>query len=102
MTGKKALIVWGGWEGHTPERSADVVKGMLENHGFQVTLENETAAYADPGLGENDLIVPMMTMSTIEKEELGNLLEAVRKAPDLRGFTGRWVTVFAMNPTISS
>ena len=39
MIKKKALIVWGGWEGHTPERSATVVRGMLEKHGFDVRVE---------------------------------------------------------------
>ena len=27
---KKALIAWGGWEGHTPERSANVIRALLE------------------------------------------------------------------------
>lgn len=29
---KKALIAWGGWEGHTPQRSATVVRDMLERN----------------------------------------------------------------------
>ena len=33
---KKALIVWGGWEGHTPERSAGVARDLLLAHGFEV------------------------------------------------------------------
>ena len=48
MTEKKALIVWGGWEGHTPERSADLVRDMLAAHGFTVTVDTSTESFADP------------------------------------------------------
>ena len=27
---KKALIVWGGWDGHQPEQVARIFKGILE------------------------------------------------------------------------
>jgi type 1 glutamine amidotransferase len=33
MSQKTALIFWGGWEGHTPERSAAIVREVLEAHG---------------------------------------------------------------------
>ena len=26
---KKALIFWGGWDGHTPDRSAEIARAML-------------------------------------------------------------------------
>jgi uncharacterized protein len=88
MPRKTALIVWGGWDGHTPERSAGVVRGMLEGHGFDVRIENSTAAYADPAIAELNLIVPMITMSTIGKEECENLCAAVRGGVGLGGFHG--------------
>ena len=86
--GKKALIVWGGWDGHTPERSANIVGDMLTRHGFSVAIEPTTEAFADATLAENDLIVPAVTMSRIEKEELTNLLAAVRTGSGLAGFHG--------------
>ena len=46
---KKALIVWGGWEGHTPQQSADLVRGMLDGHGFAVTVDNEHRVVRRPG-----------------------------------------------------
>lgn len=85
---RKALIVWGGWEGHTPRQSAQVVAEMLRGHDFEVTLSDTTAAYADPGLGMLDLIVPMVTMSQIGKEELAGLTAAVRAGTGLAGFHG--------------
>ena len=88
MPQKTALIVWGGWEGHTPERSAGVIRGMLERHGFNVRVENSTAAYADSAIARLNLIVPMITMSTIGKEECENLCAAVRGGVGLGGFHG--------------
>ena len=80
---KSALIFWGGWEGHTPERSAAIVKAMLENNGFTVRMEAGTSCLTDPALGKLDLIVPVITMTTIQKDELQNLTQAVRQ-PRLR------------------
>lgn len=88
MAQKSALIVWGGWDGHTPEQSAGVVREILEGHGFSVRVENSTAAYADPGISSLNLIVPMVTMSTIAKEEVDNLCTAVRGGVGLGGFHG--------------
>ena len=88
MLKKTALIVWGGWEGHTPERSAAVVRGMLERNGFDVRMENSTKAYSEPGIAKLDLIVPMITMSTIAKAEVENLCAAVRGGVGLGGFHG--------------
>jgi uncharacterized protein len=88
MAAKTALIVWGGWEGHTPERSAAVVRAMLERNGFAVRVENATKAFADPAIASLDLIVPMITMSVIEKGEVDNLCAAVRGGVGLGGFHG--------------
>ena len=98
MKTKQALIVWGGWEGHTPQRSAEVVRDILEARGFDVVLENSTAAYADPQLGANDLIVPAVTMSHIEKDELQNLLAVVRAGTGLAGFHGLMCDSFRNEP----
>lgn len=43
MAAKKALIFWGGWEGHTPEQSAAHVTSVLEGHGVAVTVQHGTA-----------------------------------------------------------
>jgi hypothetical protein len=85
---RKALIVWGGWDGHTPRDSAAIVADMLRANDFEVTVSDATAAYADPGLPGNDLIVPMVTMSEIAKEELSGLTAAVRAGTGLAGFHG--------------
>ncbi len=85
---REALIVWGGWSGHQPEQCAGIVAGMLEEDGFKVYVENSTEAFADPALSQMNLIVPICTMSKIEKEELDNLSRAVRGGVGLAGFHG--------------
>lgn len=85
---KKALIVWGGWHGHEPEQGAQIVRDILQNNGFEVRVETQTAAFADPALAQLNLIVPIYTMSKIEKEECANLTAAVRSGVGLAGFHG--------------
>ncbi len=85
---KKALIVWGGWHGHEPEQGSQIVRDILQNNGFEVRVETQTAAFADPALAQLDLIVPIYTMSKIEKEECANLTAAVRSGVGLAGFHG--------------
>lgn len=98
MSNKKAIIVWGGWEGHTPEASANVVKDMLEAQNFDVVLDSSTEAFADPKLGEFDLIIPAVTMSRIEKEELQNLLACIRAGSGIAGFHGLMCDSFRNEP----
>ena len=95
---KTALIFWGGWEGHTPARSANIVKELLTGHGFDVRLDEGTSALADPGTAQLDLIVPVITMSTIGKPELENLTGAVRGGTGLAGFHGTMCDSFRNEP----
>lgn len=85
---REALIVWGGWHGHEPEQCAGIVAGMLQDEGFRVHLENATSAFASPQLSTMSLIVPIFTMSKIEKDEVANLSQAVRDSTGLAGFHG--------------
>lgn len=98
MTQKSALLVWGGWEGHTPEASAESVKNILLPHGFNVVVESTTEAFADPKLKEFDLIVPIITMSHIEEGELSNLIDVVRAGTGLAGFHGTMCDSFRNEP----
>ncbi len=92
--GKTALIAWGGWEGHTPERSAEITRGILASHDFDVTVANGTAVFADPDLSRFDLIVPAITMSEIAKEEVENLTKTIRAGTGLAGFHGLMCDAF--------
>lgn len=85
---RKALIVWGGWEGHEPEQCANIIRGMLEEDGFAVELAHTTKAFADPGIRDLSLIVPIYTMSKIEKDEVANLSQAVQDGVGMAGHHG--------------
>jgi type 1 glutamine amidotransferase len=85
---RDALIVWGGWNGHEPEQCASIIAGILREEGFQVHLENSTRAFASPRLHTMSLIVPIFTMSKIEKDEVANLSQAVREGAGLAGYHG--------------
>jgi uncharacterized protein len=85
---RQALIVWGGWEGHEPRQGAEIIRGFLQDDGFEVRLENTTRAFADPAIKDYSLIVPIFTMSKIEKDEVSNLEAAVRGGVGLAGYHG--------------
>ena len=85
---REALIVWGGWSGHEPEQGAVIVRDMLTAEGFKVYVENTTEAFADPSIADMSLMVPIYTMSKIEKEELANLTKAVESGVGLAGYHG--------------
>ena len=91
---KKALIVYGGWPGHEPEQCAQVVRDMLLRHGFEVQVENQTAVFAAANLDRLDLIVPIITRSTITKPECDKLTAAVRAGVGLAGFHGGMCDAF--------
>jgi len=91
---REALIVWGGWSGHEPEQGANIVGAMLEEEGFKVYIETSTEAFADPAIRDMSLIVPIYTMSKIEKEEVDNLTKAVEGGVGLGGYHGGMCDAF--------
>ena len=91
---REALIVWGGWSGHEPDRCARVVGEMLEDEGFSVLIESSTAAFADPGLTRLSLIVPIVTHGQVEPRAVSNLAKAVRGGAGLAGFHGGMCDAF--------
>ncbi|WP_152046324.1 ThuA domain-containing protein [Aureimonas psammosilenae] len=95
---KEALIVWGGWSGHEPEAGARIVGDILREEGFNVFTETTTEAFADPSIRDLSLIVPIITMAKIEKEELSNLCEAVKGGVGLGGYHGGMADAFRDQP----
>ena len=89
---REALIVWGGWNGHEPEQCASTIAGLLEGEGFKVRVETSTQAFADPALLDMSLVIPIYTMSKIEKHELSSLAKAVRDGVGLAAITAACAT----------
>jgi len=86
---KKALIVWGGWDGHEPEQVSRIFKGILEKEGFGVTVSDTLDAFSDgESLKSLDLIVPEWTMGTIAYELCKNVIEAVASGVGIAGVHG--------------
>jgi type 1 glutamine amidotransferase len=94
---RQAMIVWGGWDGHQPEQCAEIVRAMLEEEGFGVRVETTTAAFGDPAVNDLSLVVPIYTMSKIEKAEALNLSAAVQGGVGLAGFHGGMCDAFREN-----
>ncbi len=86
---KKALMVWGGWDGHEPEKCVRVFAPLLEAAGFAVTISDSLDVYLDAAfLAGLDVIVPCWTMGTITKEQESGLLTAVSNGVNIAGWHG--------------
>ena len=67
---KRAFITWGGWNGHEPEQTANICAGFLRDEGYTVQVSDSLDLLADSDfLDQQDLIVPVWTMSTIGHEQ---------------------------------
>ncbi|MCF7838562.1 MAG: ThuA domain-containing protein [Candidatus Marinimicrobia bacterium] len=85
----KALILWGGWEGHTPRAAAERVADALRAAGGVVDLENSLAPLEDADrLRTYQVIVPVWTMGQLSKEQGDNLNQAVAAGVGFAGFHG--------------
>lgn len=84
----KALVVYGGWDGHQPKEVAAIYSSMLERNGFAVTVSDTLDAYATEDLSTYRLIVPIWTMGTITPDQLNPLLAAVKGGVGLAGCHG--------------
>jgi type 1 glutamine amidotransferase len=86
---RSALVVRGGWEGHSPVAATDLFLPYLAASGFDVQVEESASVYADAGrMSSVDLILQCVTMSTIEPDELTGLTSAVRAGTGLAGWHG--------------
>ncbi len=97
---KKAIMVWGGWEGHEPKQCADIFAPILEADGFAVTISDTLDTYKDQDLmAEQDLVVPTWTMGQIEGEQEQGLLAAVDSGVGIAGWHGGMADSFRNNTT---
>jgi uncharacterized protein len=98
MKKKKALIVYGGWDGHEPELIAERFKGMLEKEDIEVTLSDALEAYADLDfLKSLHLIVPIWTGGKLSGELCGNVSRAVASGVGMAGNHGGMCDSFREN-----
>jgi len=75
---KRALIVWGGWDGHEPAAVADLFAEILRAEAFEVEVSDTLDAFRDADkLSALNLIVPVWTMGTITHEQREPVTRAV-------------------------
>jgi type 1 glutamine amidotransferase len=95
---KRALIVWGGWEGHEPKQCAEIFAPWLQSQGYEVIVSNTLDTYTDKDLMQSlNLIVPIWTMGTITPEQEAGLLNAVRSGVGIAGWHGGMADSFRNN-----
>jgi type 1 glutamine amidotransferase len=95
---KKALMVWGGWEGHEPKQCVDVFAPFLRDNGFDVEISNSMDVYSDAEkMQALSLIVPVWTMGQISSEQWKGLSQAVKSGVGVAGFHGGMGDAFRNN-----
>ncbi|GLV55118.1 hypothetical protein KDH_19650 [Dictyobacter sp. S3.2.2.5] len=95
---KSALIVWGGWEGHEPEKGANLFAPFLREQGYEVEVATDLDVYQDEAkMQALDLIVPIWTMGTITREQEQGLLTAVKNGTGIAGWHGCMADSFRNN-----
>ncbi|MBM1219653.1 ThuA domain-containing protein [Ponticoccus sp. SC2-23] len=94
----KALITWGGWEGHEPEKVAGIFAEICRSGGLEPTVTDTLDVFDDAeALLEYDLIVPVWTMSELSREAAANVSEAVARGTGLAGCHGGMCDAFRSN-----
>lgn len=95
----RALVTWGGWEGHEPDQVAALLRSILEDEGIGVVVTDSLDAFDDAeGLRSLDLIVPVWTMAELSRERAENVSEAVARGTGLAGCHGGMCDAFRGNP----
>jgi len=95
---KAALFVCGGWEGHEPEKSANIFASFLREQGYGVEISHTLDSYLDEKMNTLDLVVQVWSMGEITGEQGRGLLEAVKGGVGLAGWHGGLADSFRDNP----
>lgn len=95
---QKALIVYGGWSGHEPDKLAVLFEDILVESGFEVELSQSLDSFNDEAVLKNlDLIVPIWTMGEISKEQCAAVINAVASGVGIAGNHGGMCDAFRNN-----
>jgi type 1 glutamine amidotransferase len=95
---KKALITWGGWDGHEPKQCVDIFAPILKKENYEVDIVETLDCYLDEKYMKSlSLVVPVWTMSEITKEQEGGLLGAIEYGVGIAGWHGGMGDAFRQN-----
>lgn len=86
---KRALMIQGGWAGHDPGPTSELVAASLRARGLEVDVEDSLSGLLAPDLAERyQLAVPVWTMGEISRAEEQALTGAVLKGLAIGGWHG--------------
>jgi type 1 glutamine amidotransferase len=93
--GRKALVVWGGWDLHEPEKVGQLFARVLREEGFEAELCDTLEVFRDEGKMRGlSLIVPVWTMGKIDGEQERKVCAAVATGVGLAGCHGGMCDAF--------
>lgn len=92
---KKALIVWGGWDGHQPKEVAELFGQILREEGFDVDTSDTLDPFNDESsLAGYSLIVPHWTMGKLSHQQEQSVCKAVAGGVGIGGCHGGMCDAF--------
>ncbi len=95
---KKALMVYGGWDGHEPKQTSDRFAAYLRTQSYEVIQSTTLDSYLDETLMASlSLIVNTVTCGSITGEQWNGLNKAVSAGVGLAGWHGGIVDAFRGN-----
>lgn len=96
---RQALVVRGGWEGHSPVEATERFIPFLEEHGYAVEVHESPEVYADgEKLAATDLVVQCYTQGLATDEQVLGLSAAVEGGTGLAGWHGGVCDSFRGSP----
>ncbi len=95
---KNVLIFRGGWNGHNPVETSDIIGARLREHGLHVDIFDTQDCLLDPDFkSKYNLVVPVWTMGTIGGEHEKALLAAIHGGMACGGWHGGMADAFRNN-----
>ncbi len=95
---KKALIFRGGWTGHEPVETSDIVAEELRKRGMEVDIFDDQQCLLAEDLSEKySVIIPVWTMGELANDASQALLKAVQDGVGLSGWHGGMCDAFRNN-----
>lgn len=89
LKGKNVIYVYGGWKGHKPSESVDLMVPKLIAEGANVKIFDTLSVYTDEKLmAETDLIIQIWTMGKITEKQFEGLQKAIMKGTGFAGWHG--------------
>lgn len=95
---RNALIVYGGWDGHEPDKVTALFTRILQRNNFNVEASDTLDAFLDAEkLRKMHLILPVWTMGDITDAQVQPVLQAVENGVGLAGCHGGMCDAFRNN-----